>query len=99
MEIDKIIATVRAIVATGNSRERVQSLWAAAKFANKSAAPHAVADAFMQLALDVNLIDRAGYWTGADIAEQRRRYGRTDIEHVIRWALRNWNPFERGPLT
>jgi hypothetical protein len=25
--------------------------------------------------------------------------GREDISHAIDWALRGWNPFEKGPLT
>jgi hypothetical protein len=36
----------------------------------------------MQAAVDANLIDRRA----------------EDIEHVLRWALRGWNPFEKGPL-
>jgi len=32
------------------------------------------------------------------VAEHVRRYGAQDVAHVIRWALRGWNPFEKGPL-
>ena len=53
----------------------------------------------MTLATETNLIDAAGRWTGEDLREDRRRYGREDVAHVIGWAVRGWNPFETGPLT
>jgi len=52
----------------------------------------------MQLVIDTDLINGRGRWTGADVAEHVRRYGAEDVVHVIRWALRGWNPFEKGPL-
>jgi hypothetical protein len=83
---------------TRPTKERIRILWAAAKMARDLGAWDAVHDAFMQLAVEVNLIDRNGRWTGADVRESVRRYGREDVEHTIRWALRGWNPFEQGPL-
>jgi hypothetical protein len=45
-----------------------------------------------------NLIDRHGRWTGTDVRWSVRRYGRQDVSHAIRWGLRGWNPFDKGPL-
>jgi hypothetical protein len=47
---------------------------------------------------EVKLIDSNGRWTGEDVRESVRRYGREDVANTIRWALRGWNPFEKGPL-
>jgi hypothetical protein len=48
----------------------------------------------MALAIETNLIDQRGNWTGSDVRESARPYGRQDVAHVITWALRGWNPFE-----
>lgn len=78
-----------------STKERIRILWAAAK-----AARHAleVRDVFIALATETNLIDRRGRWVGADVRADLRRHGAEDVEHVIAWALRGWNPFEKGPL-
>jgi hypothetical protein len=81
------------------TKERIRFLWAAVKAARALAASDAVHDAFMAVATKTNLIDATGCWTGSDVAEHRRHYGREDTAHVIRWALRGWNPFEQGSLT
>jgi hypothetical protein len=81
------------------TKERVCLLWAAAKTARDLGATDVVHAAFMTVAVDAGLIDEHGRWIGADIAEHRRNFGAQDIEHVIRWAVRGWNPFEQGPLT
>jgi hypothetical protein len=85
--------------ATKPTKERVRLLWAAAKTARDLAASDVVHEAFIAVALRTGLIDERGRWTGADIAEHRRNFGAQDIEHVVRWAVRGWNPFETGPLT
>jgi hypothetical protein len=81
------------------TKERVRLLWAAAKMARDLSTSDVVHETFMSLAITANLIDKNGRWIGADIAEHRRTFGSQDIDHVVRWALRGWNPFERGPLT
>jgi len=81
------------------TKKRVHILWAAAKQARDLGASKVVHDAFMALAIDVNPIDRRGYWTGEDVRPSIRRFGRDDVSHEITWALRGWNPFEKGPLT
>jgi hypothetical protein len=81
------------------TKERIRLLWAAAKIARDLAASDVVHETFVSLAITANLIDKNGCWTGADIAEHRRVFGAQDVEHVVRWALRGWNPFEEGPLT
>ena len=52
----------------------------------------------MALAIEVNLIDQHGRWTGSDVRENVRRFGAEDVDHVLRWALRGWNPFEKGQI-
>jgi hypothetical protein len=39
---------------------------------------------FIRLAIETNLIDSNGRWTGDDVRKSVRRYGREDVEHVIR---------------
>jgi hypothetical protein len=80
------------------TKERIHLLWAAAKAARDLASSDVVHETFVTLAITANLIDGKGRWTGADVAEHRRAFGAQDVEHVIRWALRRWNPFETGPL-
>jgi hypothetical protein len=84
------------------TKARIRVLWAAAKKVRKEATAGGtptvdIIAAFMALAVETGLIDAAGHW-GADIRESRRAYGRQDVEHVLRWALRGWNPFETGAL-
>jgi hypothetical protein len=81
------------------TNERIRFLWAAAKMARELGASDVVFDAFMALAVDAGLIDARGRWITDDVRESARRYGAEDIAHAIRWALRGWNPFEKGPLT
>ena len=81
------------------TKKRVRILWAAAKQARGAAGDKAIHDAFMALAIQSGVIDRNGRWLGADVRESIRRFGREDVSHVITWALRGWNPFEKGPLT
>jgi hypothetical protein len=85
--------------ATKPTKERVRFLWAAVKMARGLAASDVLHDAFMALATMTNLIDADGCWTGSDVAEHRRHYGKQDVAHAISWALRGWNPFEQGSLT
>jgi len=80
------------------TKERIRVLWAGAKMAREVGAVDTIHRAFTQLVIDTDLIDGRGRWTGADVAERVRRYGAEDVAHVIRWALRGWNPFEKGPL-
>jgi hypothetical protein len=81
------------------TKERVHILWSAVKRSRNLGAADVVADAFANLAVEVDLINSAGRWTGSDVRQSVRRYGREDVAHVIAWALRGWNPFEKGPLT
>jgi hypothetical protein len=80
------------------TKARIRILWSAAKKARDLGASDVVHGAFMALAVEVNLINRNGRWTGADVRESVRRFGAEDVSHVITWALRGWNPFEKGPL-
>jgi hypothetical protein len=80
------------------TKKRIHALWAACKLARVVDDSKRVSDAFMALAVEVNLIDQRGYWTGKDVRKSIRRHGREDAEHTITWALRGWNPFEKGPL-
>jgi hypothetical protein len=96
--LDDAIANARPLLANGApTKARIRVLWAAAKKARRDAPPDEIMAAFMALAVETKLIDAAGNW-GKDIRESRRRYGGEDVAHVLRWALRGWNPFEEGPL-
>jgi len=71
------------------TKKRIYILWAAAKQARDLGASKVVLhDAFMALAIDVNLIDKNGRWTGADVRDSIRRYGAEDVSRAINWALR-----------
>jgi hypothetical protein len=93
----QIIEKTRSMLAqTRPTKERIQILWAAVKAARKlGAEDDVVRDAFMALAIETNLINERGYWTGDDVRDYVRRHGAEDVEHVITWALRGWNPFEK----
>jgi hypothetical protein len=80
------------------TKERIELLWAAAKRARDLASSDVVRETFMNLAIEANLIDRSGRWTGTDVRESVRRYGSDDVSHAIQWALRGLNPFGTGPL-
>jgi len=80
------------------TKERVRILWSAVKHSRDLAASGVIADDFAKLAFEVELVDAKGWWIGEDVRKNRRRYGRGDVDHVIRWGLRGWNPFETGPL-
>jgi hypothetical protein len=99
--LDQAVERVRPILSGSglSTKQRVRLLWAAVKMASGLAAADVVEETFIKLAVEVKLIDEQGRWTGADIAEHRIRHGADDVAHVVRWALRGWNPFESGPLT
>jgi hypothetical protein len=80
------------------TKKRIHILWAAAKQVRELGESKAIHASFMALAVEVNLIDKNGRWTGADVRESIRRYGAEDVSHAITWALRGWKPFEKGPL-
>jgi hypothetical protein len=100
LTLDQIVDTVRPLVADAKSptKQRVRALWAAAKAARACGASDVIHRAFMDLALEANLIDRRGHWTGNDVRADVIRHGAEDVAHVITWAMRGWNPFEIGPL-
>jgi hypothetical protein len=95
------IERVRPMLADASlpTKTRIRLLWAAARIATDLAAADVVESAFAALAIETDIIDTQGRWTGGDIAEDRIRHGAEDVAHVIKWALRGWNPFETGPLT
>jgi hypothetical protein len=99
--LDQAIENVRQLLADPSlsTKARIRLLWATVKEARDLGASDVIHDAFMNLAVDVNLIDSNGRWTGKDVRDSVRRYGAEDVAHTIRWALRGWNPFETGPLT
>jgi len=89
------IESVRPLLLTGSTKTRIRVLWTAARNARELAVEDQIKREFLQLAIEVGLIDKRGYWLGNDVRLDQRRHGRTDVEHVIRWALRDWYPFER----
>jgi hypothetical protein len=80
------------------TKYRIRLLWAAVKKARDFGCPDVVPDEFMRLAIETNLIDQRGRWTGSDVSEGERRFGAEDVGHVISWAMRGWNPFDEGKL-
>ena len=80
------------------TKARLRILWGAARQASNLGSADVVHDEFMALAVEVNLIDQHGRWTGSDVREYVRRFGAEDVDHVLRWALRGWNPFEKVRL-
>jgi hypothetical protein len=96
--LTQVIEHVRPMLTIGTTKERIHLLWAAAKKARVLGASDVVHDAFLALAVEVGLIDEHGRWVGDDVRETIRRHGAEDVSHVIRWAQRGWNPFEKGPL-
>ncbi len=93
-----LMERVRPMLMGGPTKQRIRILWAATKQARNLGAGDVVHDAFVALAIETALIDGRSRWTGTDVRESVRRYGREDVTHVITWALRGWNPFETGPL-
>jgi hypothetical protein len=98
--VSQVIEQIRPTLAAEGrpTKARIRILWAAAKSVRALGAADEIRDAFLALALEVGLIDKRGRWTGSDVRESIRHYGREDVAHVIAWALRGMNPFERGPL-
>jgi hypothetical protein len=62
--------------------ERIQALWAAVVAARDFGASDVVEKEFLQLARETGLF--------ADLG----RSADTDLRHVIRWAIRDQNPFQ-----
>jgi len=62
--------------------ERLQALWAAVVAARDLGAADIIETAFLQLAHETEL--------GSDLGRQAD----FDLRHVIRWAMRNQNPFQ-----
>jgi hypothetical protein len=61
--------------------ERVQTLWAAVVAARNFGANDVIESEFLQLAHDTGLLGDLG------------RHADADLRHVVRWAIRNQNPF------
>jgi hypothetical protein len=99
-DLAQAIERTRPLLTVGarTTPERIRVLWAAAKRSRDLGAGEVVHDAFMHLAVDGGLIDKRGRWTGTDVRESVRRFGAQDVSHAINWAMRGWNPFDKGPL-
>jgi hypothetical protein len=93
--LEDAIARARPMLLEGTTKARVRILWAAARAARKFGAEDVVRAAFLALAIEVGLIDARGWWIPKDVRPDIRRHGRQDIEHLLAWAARNRNPFER----
>ena len=98
--LTRVTEGVRPLLAdaTQPTKARIRLLWAAAKHARKLGATDVVSNAFTALAVETNLIDRHGHWTGIDVRDYVHKHGAEDVAHVVAWALRGWNSFETGPL-
>jgi hypothetical protein len=87
------IGSVRPLLRAGSTKERIRVLWAAAKHARKLAGEVQIEAAFLELAIEVGLIDERGWWLGEDVRASIRRHGREDVVHVLRFAMRGRKPF------
>ena len=75
--LTRVIEGVRPLLAdaTQPTKARIRLLWAAAKHARKLGATDVVSNAFTALAVETNLIDRHGHWTGTDVRDYVRKHG------------------------
>ncbi|MFZ1885403.1 MAG: hypothetical protein WAU53_17845 [Rhodoplanes sp.] len=102
--LDQFVAEKRLMLEQPHpAKARIRLLWALCKYARtkRLAAGDVLREEFMRLAVDVGMIDERGHWICLHKDEIRQGiipYGRTDVAHVIDWALRGWNPFEEGSL-
>jgi hypothetical protein len=76
-----------------STKQRVRILWAAVVAARDLGASDRVHGGFGALAVQTNLINHRGWWTGNDVRPSVRRFGIDDIDHGIMWGLRGWDPF------
>ena len=79
-----------------STKQRLRLLWSAAKHARHFAAADVIQDAFTKLAIETGLIDAGGWYLGVDVRPSVRRFGKQDVAHVLSFAARWLNPFERG---
>jgi len=84
--LTQAINVLRPLLATGTPKERIHIFWASAKAARDLATADVLIEEFTKVADETGLTAALG------------RHGAEDIAHVIRWAGRGWNPFEKGPL-
>jgi hypothetical protein len=83
--LDQAVALTRNRIADRSRTlsERIQTLWAAVYAARTLGAADIVAAAFIGLAENTGLV--------ADLG----RHGAEDVAHVVRWAMRGLDPFDR----
>jgi hypothetical protein len=90
-EDDELIAALAHLQHSLDRRtpvtRRIRHLWATAKACRDLGPAHAVKAKFIKLANESGDVEDLG------------RHGREDTDHVLTWALRGWNPFDKGPLT
>jgi hypothetical protein len=97
--LDSAVAYLRPLLAdtTQPTRHRSHLLWATAMRVRDLAGTAATFNALMALAVETDLINQAGGWRGKDVRDTERRHGAEDVAHVIKSALRGFNPFEEEP--
>ena len=66
--------------------ERAAAFWSFVVEARDLGASDVVVNDCTEVAVNSGLVTDLGH------------RGREDVEHLISWALRGWNPFARGPL-
>jgi hypothetical protein len=81
---------------TKSTKARVRILWASVMAARGLAASDRVHGAFGALSVQVGLINNRGWWVENDVRACYRRYGLEDVDHVIIWALRGLDPFDKA---
>jgi hypothetical protein len=85
--LSQMIERLRPLLHRGAPvKQRITIFWSFVIESRHLGASDVVAEEFRALACDTGLISDLG------------RHGAEDVEHVISWGLRNFNPFESGSL-
>jgi hypothetical protein len=85
--LEKVLRKLRPLLARDTSiKDRLQTFWSYLVEARELGSSDVIADEFLEAA------------QGSGLTRHLGRHGAEDIDHVVRWGLRGWNPFERGTL-
>jgi hypothetical protein len=85
--LDRVIGELQPLLGRDSSiKERLLTFWSVLVESRDLGSSDVIADEFRNVAEESGLTDDVG------------KHGIEDIEHIISWGLRGFNPFEKGPL-
>jgi hypothetical protein len=85
--LDRVIDELRLLLGRDSSiKERLLTFWSVLVESRDLGSSDAIADEFRNVAKKSGLTDDLG------------KHGVEDIEHIISWGFRGFNPFEKGAL-